>query len=257
VSKEHAETEQRGRGLGIRERALRKAKRVLRRARSSTTTSATASAGRDMTQKAQALPMTCSNISRFLYFERFLQQIRDIEGDIVECGVGYGDSFVMLSILAKREGMGRRVWGFDSFEGFPQPTAEDQSPRNAQPAEWKSDVDVVVQRLRLAGLDEHFVNRQGTLVPGFFEASLDLFRGGKIALLHLDCDLYRSYRTCLEVLYPLVQPNGIVAFDEYVNTGQLRSFPGAQRAIDEYFGEQRHLIVSDRDTGQYYLVKPE
>ncbi len=201
--------------------------------------------------------MTYSNISRFLYFERFLQHIRDVEGDIVECGVGCGDSFVMLSILAKREGVGRRVWGFDSFEGFPQPTAEDQSPRNPQRAEWKSDLDAVVQKLRLAGLDEHFVNRQGTLVPGFFETSLELFRGKQIALLHLDCDLYRSYQVCLETLYPFVPPNGIVAFDEYVNTGQLRSFPGAQRAIDEYLGEQRDLIVSDRDTGQYYLVKPE
>jgi O-methyltransferase len=201
--------------------------------------------------------MTCSNIAQFLYFERFFEHIRDVEGDIVECGVGRGDTFVMLSILAKREGIGRRVWGFDSFEGFPPPTAEDRSPRNPQAGEWKSDLGLVVQRLRAAGLDEHFVNRQGTLIPGFFEESLELFRGKQIALLHLDCDLYRSYQTCLATLYPLVQPNGIVAFDEYINTGQLRSFPGAQRAIDEYFGDQVHLITSDRDTGQYYLVKPE
>jgi len=73
----------------------------------------------------------------------------------------------------------------------------------------------------------------------------------------LDCDLYQSYKTCLETLFPLVQTNGIIAFDEYVNTMQLASFPGAQKAIDEYLGERLSLILSDKETGQYYLVKPE
>jgi len=201
--------------------------------------------------------MTQLNISHYLYFERFFEHIKGIEGDIVECGVGYGDSFIMLSILAKREGIGRRVWGFDSFEGFPQPTAEDHSIRNPTKGEWKSDLGLVRQRLLMAGLDEHFVNRQATLVKGFFEDSLHLFRGQHIALLHLDCDLYQSYKTCLETLFPLVQTNGIIAFDEYVNTMQLASFPGAQKAIDEYLGERLSLILSDKETGQYYLVKPE
>jgi O-methyltransferase len=201
-------------------------------------------------------PMTVENVARLLYFQRFFTAIEHLDGDVVECGVGYGNSLVMLSILAKREGCGRRVWGFDSFEGFPAPTPEDESPRNPQPGEWHSDLDSVVRKLQRSGLDSHFTNRQATLVPGFFEDSLHLFRGKGIALLHLDCDLYSSYRYTLETLYPLVQSGGIVAFDEYVNTGQLRSFPGAQRAIDEYFGEQRDLIVADPDTGQYYLVKP-
>jgi hypothetical protein len=201
--------------------------------------------------------MTQSSISRYLYFERLLEHLKGIEGDIVECGVGQGDSFIILSLLAKREGIGRRVWGFDSFEGFPQPTAEDHGIRSPQEGEWKADLGLVRQRLLMAGLDEHFVNRQATLVKGFFEESLQLFRGKHIALLHLDCDLYRSYKACLEVLYPLVHTNGIIAFDEYVNTMQLASFPGAQKAIDEYLGETRNEILSDKETGQYYLVKPQ
>jgi len=210
-----------------------------------------------MNPQLRPLDLTQSSILRYLYFERFFQHIKGIEGDIVECGVGNGDSLIILSLLAKREGIGRRVWGFDSFEGFPEPTAEDRSIRNPQKGEWRSDLGAVQQRLRMAGLDEHFVNRQATLVKGFFEDSLHLFRGRHIALLHLDCDLYQSYKTCLETLYPLVQAGGIIAFDEYVNTMQLLSFPGAQKAIDEYLGENHRLIVSDSETGQYYLEKPE
>lgn len=200
--------------------------------------------------------MTYVNILRYRYFERFFAQIEGVEGDVVECGVGHGDSLLLLSLLAKREGRGRRVWGFDSFEGFPEPTVEDRSVRNPQKGQWSSDLEAVRQRLLASGLDQHFVNRQATLVQGYFEESLQLFRGRDIALLHLDCDLYRSYKTCLEALYPLVRCQGIVAFDEYVNTLQLLNFPGAQKAIDEYLGDQAGMIQSDRETGQYYLVKP-
>ena len=201
-------------------------------------------------------PMTRTSAARLLYFAGFYERIRDVEGDVVECGVGHGDSLVMLSILASRENAGRRVWGFDSFAGFPEPTAEDRSPRNPQAGEWKADLPNVIDKLLASGFDEYFVQRRATLIPGFFETSLELFRGKQIALLHLDCDLYQSYRTCLEALYPLVSPGGIVAFDEYVNTGQLRSFPGARQAIDEYLGAERDLIESDPDTGQYFMVKP-
>jgi hypothetical protein len=242
--------------LGITAKALKKTLRAIGKPQGVRGADAP-STSTGTNEVSRPVPMTYANIGRFLYFARFFDLIRNLEGDVVECGVGRGDSFVMLSILAKREGAGRRVWGFDSFEGFPSPTEEDESPRNPQRGEWKTDLVDVVQALRLAGLDEHFNNRQATLVKGFFESSLQLFRGKKIALLHLDCDLYRSYRICLETLYPLVEPGGIVAFDEYINTGQLVSFPGAQRAIDEFFGDQVHRIVSDRETGQYHLVKPD
>jgi len=245
--------------MNVVRKLLRRTRRAIRRSLRDRPTSSDKSQPQssDMSRRLQPLEMTQLNISRYLYFERLFERIRGIEGDIVECGVGAGDSLIMLCIIAKREGMGRRVWGFDSFEGFPEPTAEDESTRNLQAGERRSDIGLVRQRLLLAGLDEHFVNRQATLVKGFFQDSLHLFRGKQIALLHLDCDLYQSYKVCLETLYPQVQTQGIIAFDEYVNTMQLISFPGAQKAIDEYLGETHSLILSDKETGQYYLVKPE
>ena len=204
----------------------------------------------------QPLGLTYLNVSRYRYFERFFDRIRDVEGDIVECGVGYGDSLIILGLLAKREGRGRRVWGFDSFEGFPEPTEDDRSVRSPQKGQWASDLEFVRQRLLLSGLDDHFINRQATLIRGYFDETLHLFRGKQIALLHLDCDLYASYKTCLGRLYPLVPPGGVVCFDEYVNTMQLIAFPGAQKAIDEFLGDDQRLIESDPETGQYFLVRP-
>ena len=72
-------------------------------------------------------------------------------------------------------------------------------------------------------------------------------------LLHLDCDLYQSYKDSLEFLYPKVVRNGIIAFDEYVN--EEWAFPGAVKAINEFFGENVKKIQKCSLTGKSYLIK--
>ncbi len=56
---------------------------------------------------------------KFLAFKNFFKSIRNVEGSIVECGVGYAKSFLIITQLARLEGKDRIIWGFDSFEGFP------------------------------------------------------------------------------------------------------------------------------------------
>ena len=51
--------------------------------------------------------------------------------------------------------------------------------------------------------------------------------------MHLDVDLYQSYKLCLERLFPLVNSGGIILFDEY-NEETLMKFPGSKKAVDEY-----------------------
>ena len=50
-------------------------------------------------------------------------------------------------------------------------------------------------------------------------------------MLHLDCDLYESYKISLTNLYDKVVAGGIIMFDEYDD----QRWPGARRAIDEFF----------------------
>ena len=92
-----------------------------------------------------------------------------------------------------------------------------------------------------------------SLVKGFFEDTLPTYKH-PIALLNLDVDLYQSYQTCLKRLYPLLSPGGIVAFDEYHREGD--QFPGAPKAIDEFFQDQPVAFVKDTLYGKYYVVKP-
>jgi hypothetical protein len=210
-------------------------------------------------QKAEPpsmLPFNVHNISRLLYFHRLLESIKHVEGDIVECGVGSADSLLILAQLVREEDRGRKIWAFDSFEGLPEPSKEDMSPRNPQKGQIAWSVYQVQKRLLDSGVPQDFFHSQITLIKGYFEDTLSLYRG-RIALLHLDVDLYDSYQISLKELYPKVETGGIVAFDEYLNTYEHLHWPGARRAIDEFLGERRADMLRDDRTGKYYFVKPD
>ena len=45
--------------------------------------------------------------------------------NIVECGVGAGESLSYLSLVTQIMKINKKIWAFDSFEGFPEFTEED------------------------------------------------------------------------------------------------------------------------------------
>ncbi len=187
----------------------------------------------------------------------FYTSIYVIDGDIVECGVGEGTTFLSLVYLAKLESKGRKIWGFDSFEGFPEPSIYDKSPRNPKKGEWNlSNIINIKKRLiNERNIDPTFIKKYVRLIKGFFNESLEKYDGGPIALLHLDVDLYESYKVSLEQLWPKVAKGGIVLFDEYKLPSALLNFPGASKAIDEFFGDLKSEIKINQFLNKYYIIK--
>ncbi len=188
------------------------------------------------------VPSFAKSEPKYQYFKRLYDSVRHIEGTVVECGIGYGNSLCVLAGLAKGE---REVWGFDSFEGFPEPAPQDASPRNPQKGQWAvSTVQSITAKLMSFGLS-------AILIKGFFGDSLKEYTGDPIALLHLDGDLYQSYKDCLEQLYDKVADGGVILFDEY-NTV---NFPGGTQAINEFFGERIKYIRYDSSANRYFIYK--
>lgn len=185
----------------------------------------------------------------FLYFKELYDLIEKVEGDIVECGVAYGDSLLILGALAKQENKGRIVYGFDSFNGFPEPTGEDASFRNAKKGEYK---DATLQKTK--NLFRYANISQATLVKGFVEDTLPGF-DGTIAFLHIDLDLYSAYKATLENLFYKVSRGGIIVFDEYSDP----KFPGAKKAVDEFFQDKGYVLHKTKyqlkGLDKFYVVK--
>ena len=80
--------------------------------------------------------LTCYNVLSSASFSSFFKKIEQLEGDIVECGIGRSRSLVILSSLLINSSCKRTLYAFDSFEGFPEPTEEDLSKRNPKKGDW-------------------------------------------------------------------------------------------------------------------------
>lgn len=198
-----------------------------------------------------SLPITSKALGLFTYFEALMKQVEEIPGSIVECGVGRGRSLLFLAHLASTGKQARTLWGYDSFEGFPEPSAEDDSFRKPKKGQLKNmTAEGILDLLRHAGISKEFVSTI-RLVPGFFDKTVSKYDGGPIALLNLDVDLYQSYLDCLNALYPKVVSGGIVVFDEYDSP----AYPGGRKAIDEYLADKK-VTVQRYAKSRHYVVKP-
>tara|TARA_B100001540_G_C15732926_1_gene608487 strand:- start:73 stop:813 length:741 start_codon:yes stop_codon:yes gene_type:complete len=214
-------------------------------------------------QKTQTVSMTTiNNLDKYKFLEYWNMHFSHImknslKGDIVECGVGNGFhlSFLLFNMITKEKLSDKKYYGFDSFEGFPMPSKEDSSIRKSKKGDWDhTDENYVKNNLKKIGFkNEDFTKIN--FIKGYFNETLNLQKNriDNICLLHLDCDLYQSYKDSLEFLYPKVVRNGIIAFDEYVN--EEWAFPGAVKAINEFFGENVKKIQKCSLTGKSYLIK--
>jgi hypothetical protein len=173
----------------------------------------------------------------FYTLERLLTEMPAVRGSILECGVYRGATLLgMTHILTKRR-MDVRIHGFDSFAGFPEPSREDAQPGGELHPDVRpgalADSALATLRERIGLLRWQDRIR---LVPGFFEDTLGTIATERFSLVHLDCDLYSSYRTCLEFVYPRMLAGSVIVLDDYRLPANV--YPGADRAVDEFFADK-------------------
>lgn len=146
--------------------------------------------------------------------------------------------------------LGRRLYGFDSFEGFPEPSKYDESHRNPKKGDlWsETSVDHIKQHFIDKGLED-FLKKYVLLVQGFFDKTLHLVSGlDKISFLNLDVDLYDSYRICMQTFGPRV--SGLILYDEYNSP----KWPGATRAINKTLPELNHFLFFSALMQRYFSL---
>ena len=200
----------------------------------------------------QTIPMDRRQMKHFLCLSDLFGFVSNVSGSVVECGVGKGRSFLQFSYLLIQEGKGRELWGFDSFEGFPDPVKEDASVRNPKKGEWSGTTpEDILEVLSSAGIDTDFLKKNVHLVPGYFQDSLSAYSGAPIAFLHIDADLYESYKVVLDTLVPYVATGGVVMFDEYAH----EKWPGAKKAVDDFLADTEWKIAYHEKGERYYFVK--
>ncbi len=207
------------------------------------------------------------NLAKFMAHIELFRQIVDLPGCVVECGVFKGMSLLTWTKLIEVYCPGdtlKRVVGFDTFEGFVNLAEQDGAEnvrRGKLPGGWNAagflptleraveitQQDSMIPRFRRVELVKGNVSET---VPAYVERNPGL----RIALLHLDLDLYEPTLVALTHLYPLVVAGGVVLLDEY----GMDDFPGESAAFDEYFADRRPRLVKFPyiSTPGGYFIKP-
>ncbi len=98
------------------------------------------------------------------------------------------------------------------------------------------------------------VPRNVVLHGGYFDASLPKWldeHPGPVAYIHLDCDLYSSTKTVLNLLAARLIPGSVILFDEYFNypNWEQHEFKAFQEFVSEksvrytYLGYARQQVA--------------
>lgn len=151
----------------------------------------------------------------------------------------------------------RKIYGFDSFQGFPPLSQNDigsMSSEKSKSGAWNhTSFEEAENKIATFGyapmyksnifLEPGFVE---VSIPRFLEQNLDL----TVALLHLDLDLYEGYKVALHAFWPKISIGGLVLLDEYDDP----KWPGAKTAVDE-FSKQMGVSVQSHPSGKHFLKK--
>lgn len=172
------------------------------------------SAGADWPAEAE----TMIGLKRLDLLRTAIREIveKEIEGDVIECGVWRGGaSIFMRAALDVYGDAARRVFVADSFQGLPPPQPEKWPQDYGDPHHTWQVLAVSLEEVKANFARYELLDDRVVFVPGWFEDTLPALEPGPLSLLRLDGDMYGSTMTALEALYDRVSPGGFVVIDDY------------------------------------------
>ena len=213
------------------------------------------------------------------YYYNFIKHnLNKIDGDILEVGVFQGRSLLATALLLKKLKSNKKVYGFDSFSGFPpifhqkddfknfkylfenSKISEEHYQSHLKLLEYKnliSKMDYTPKNISSSGSFENTsyeaVKTKAKileldniiLIKGEFAETMkeDKFLQNKFMSVLIDCDIYSSYKISLPFAWERMSKGAFMYIDEYFSL----KFPGARIACDEFFSNilQKPKIISN------------
>lgn len=180
-----------------------------------------------------------TRIAKMLAHYELYKSIINLPGHVVECGVYKGASLIRFGTFREilESQHSRKIIGFDAFGDFPQ---QDDSNDKSFIERFESaggggiSVSELQEVLSYKSIGNYELI-QGDVVktiPQYASTHPEL----KIALLHVDVDVYKPSKVILDNLFDKVVVGGVVIFDDFGTVA------GETRAVDEFFAEQKVLI---------------
>ena len=190
------------------------------------------------------------NMTRYLALYEIFKKVMPVKGSIVECGVfqGFGIStWAKLSAILEPTNFMRKIYGFDSFAGFPSISDKDRGAhesQNVQAGQLFADSSEEIQELMSTHDSTRFLGHIPKVelikgdatktIPNFIEKNPHVL----VSLLYLDFDLYEPTKVAIEHFLPRMPKGAIIAFDELDNS----LWPGETLAMLETHAKSKLRI---------------
>lgn len=154
-----------------------------------------------------------------------LEQILDLPGDVVEFGCYEGDTSILLAGVL-RDNPDKWLYLYDSFEGLPEKSAEDNSADGwrFKAGELKASPDTVRHKFKKYALPDPVI------VKGWFNELSDSDLPSEISFALLDGDFYESIKTSFDLVSPKLVSGGKIVVHDFRNA----ELPGAGVAVNEF-----------------------
>lgn len=159
-----------------------------------------------------------TQVSESIYIIYYLNKILKLEGDVCEFGVAQGCTSALMANEIKKTN--KKIYLFDSFEGLPQPSKEDQlkddifnlGSIDAYKGTMNCKVNMVIERLESIS----FPHNRIKIIPGFIEKTIKTKNlPKKVCFAYIDFDFYEPTLIALDFLNKNLIKKGFIIVDDY------------------------------------------
>lgn len=160
-------------------------------------------------------------VARFLNRYEMYKKIIDIQGSIFEFGVFRGAgafSWLHFSTILEPYNLNRKIFCFDTFEGFPEVCDKDDGVfQTGDLGETSYETLVEAAGIHQKNIPIGHIDRMSFIkgditetLPTFLEENAHIIA----SLIYIDVDIYKPTKIILENMISRIPKGGIIAFDE-------------------------------------------
>lgn len=196
-------------------------------------------------------------IKQFIIRYELIKLIKDVPGDIIECGVCGGRGLMSLlhsHLILEPNFFYRKIIGFDTFSGFSTLTENDNIRENKEGDFCFNNYEEIsgLGKLHTEFMYENL--NKVELIKGNAEETIPQYINDNkhilVSLLYLDFDLYLPTKIALEYILPRMPKGSIVAFDEIHH----ERFPGETIALLEKLNINNYQIKNILNSNVNYFI---
>ena len=206
--------------------------------------------------------MKRQDLTNILFKNELYKKILDVNGIIAEFGVRWGQNLALFESfrgIYEPYNYGRKILGFDTFEGFPSVHEKDGD----------SDIISVGAYSVTKGYEEYLSKileyheqespvshiQKYQLIKGDATVTLEKYLEQHpetiIAFAYFDFDIYQPTKKCLELIKKHITKGTIIGFDELNH----QDYPGETVALKEVLGLDSYKICRSQYSGyQSYIT---